>query len=226
MLALGKLGGREMTATSDLDLILHLRFRCRASGVRRRAPAPRRAVFRPPDPAADQRVDDADAITACSTTSTCGCGRRAAPARWRRSSTPSPSYQDDRGLDLGAHGADARAGGLGVAGLSARGSRRSIRDVLRRPRDAAAIAGDVVEMRRAIAQEKGEDDRWDLKYAAGGLVDIEFIAQYLQLVHAAEHARHPRHLDRAGARQRRAARRAAGRGRRGAAAGGRGSITT
>src|SRR5262249_28621519 len=31
----------------------------------------------------------------------------------------------------------------------------------------------------------GEDERWDLKYAAGGLVDLEFIAQYLQLVHAA-----------------------------------------
>jgi [glutamine synthetase] adenylyltransferase / [glutamine synthetase]-adenylyl-L-tyrosine phosphorylase len=41
-------------------------------------------------------------------------------------------------------------------------------------------------MRRAIALEKGEDDVWDLKYAAGGLVDIDFVAQYLQLVHAAE----------------------------------------
>ena len=41
-------------------------------------------------------------------------------------------------------------------------------------------------MRRAIALEKGEDDLWDLKYAAGGLVDIDFIAQYLQLIHAAE----------------------------------------
>jgi glutamate-ammonia-ligase adenylyltransferase len=36
-------------------------------------------------------------------------------------------------------------------------------------------------MRRAIAQEKGDDKRWDLKYAAGGLIDIEFIAQYLSL---------------------------------------------
>ena len=60
-----------------------------------------------------------------------------------------------------------------------------IRDVLTRPRDAAVIANDVAEMRRAIAQEKGEDDIWDLKYAAGGMVDIDFIAQYLQLVHAA-----------------------------------------
>jgi len=40
-------------------------------------------------------------------------------------------------------------------------------------------------MRRAIAQEKGEDDVWDIKLAAGGLVDIDFIAQYLQLAHAA-----------------------------------------
>jgi [glutamine synthetase] adenylyltransferase / [glutamine synthetase]-adenylyl-L-tyrosine phosphorylase len=40
-------------------------------------------------------------------------------------------------------------------------------------------------MRRAIALEKGENDVWDLKYAAGGMVDIDFIAQYLQLVHAA-----------------------------------------
>ncbi len=40
-------------------------------------------------------------------------------------------------------------------------------------------------MRQAIAREKGEQDRWNLKYAAGGLVDIEFIAQYLQLVHGA-----------------------------------------
>src|SRR5450756_3086174 len=61
-----------------------------------------------------------------------------------------------------------------------------IRAVLTRPRDAVAVANDVAEMRRAIALEKGEDDLWDLKYAAGGMVDIDFIAQYLQLVHAAD----------------------------------------
>ncbi len=60
-----------------------------------------------------------------------------------------------------------------------------IRAVLCRPRDAAAVALDVVEMRQAIAKEKGEDAPWDIKYASGGLVDLEFIAQYLQLVHAA-----------------------------------------
>ncbi len=59
-----------------------------------------------------------------------------------------------------------------------------IRNVLRRERDPVAIAGDVGEMRKAIAEEKGEGDRWDLKYAAGGLIDLEFIAQFLQLAHA------------------------------------------
>ena len=48
----------------------------------------------------------------------------------------------------------------------------------------AGFAGSVVA--RRIAEEKGEDDIWDLKNAAGGMVDIEFVAQYLQLVHAAD----------------------------------------
>ena len=81
-------------------------------------------------------------------------------------------------------------------------------------------------MRRAIALEKGEDDVWDLKLAAGGLVDIDFIAQYLQLVHAADKARNPQRLDAAGARQRRAARRAAAIRTPKSCARRRGSITT
>jgi glutamate-ammonia-ligase adenylyltransferase len=72
-----------------------------------------------------------------------------------------------------------------------------VRSVLCQPRDAETVAADVVEMRRAIAQEKGDSDRWDLKYAAGGLIDLEFIAQYLQLVHAADK---PEILDTATAR--------------------------
>src|SRR5437762_2282793 len=63
---------------------------------------------------------------------------------------------------------------------------RVIRDVLCRPRDLETVAGDVVEMRAAIATEKGESERWNLKYVAGGLIDLEFIAQYLQLVYAHE----------------------------------------
>ena len=61
-----------------------------------------------------------------------------------------------------------------------------IRSVLCRARDPEMVAGDVLEMRKAIAAEKGDSERWNLKYVAGGLIDIEFIAQYLQLIHAAQ----------------------------------------
>jgi glutamate-ammonia-ligase adenylyltransferase len=57
--------------------------------------------------------------------------------------------------------------------------------VLTRARSPKTIARDVTEMRRAIAGEKGDSARWDLKHVAGGLIDIEFVAQYLQLIHAA-----------------------------------------
>jgi glutamate-ammonia-ligase adenylyltransferase len=42
----------------------------------------------------------------------------------------------------------------------------------------------VIEMRQAIADERGDGERWDIKNAKGGLIDIEFLAQYLTLIHA------------------------------------------
>jgi glutamate-ammonia-ligase adenylyltransferase len=68
----------------------------------------------------------------------------------------------------------------------------AIRETLVRPRDRAKTAADVREMRQRIAKEKATDDIWDLKQVRGGLVDIEFMAQYLQLIHA---HRHPDVLD-------------------------------
>ena len=41
------------------------------------------------------------------------------------------------------------------------------------------IARETRAMRALIATEKGDSDVWDLKLAAGGLIDIEFVAQYL-----------------------------------------------
>jgi glutamate-ammonia-ligase adenylyltransferase len=43
------------------------------------------------------------------------------------------------------------------------------------------LRSDVYAMRRLIAQSKGDEDPWDLKLAAGGLIDIEFLAQYILL---------------------------------------------
>ncbi|HEY7853418.1 MAG TPA: bifunctional [glutamine synthetase] adenylyltransferase/[glutamine synthetase]-adenylyl-L-tyrosine phosphorylase [Caulobacteraceae bacterium] len=56
---------------------------------------------------------------------------------------------------------------------------------LRRPRDAAAVAADVASMRALMARERPPTGLWDMKLSGGGLVDIEFAAQHLQLVHAA-----------------------------------------
>jgi glutamate-ammonia-ligase adenylyltransferase len=63
----------------------------------------------------------------------------------------------------------------------------AITTVLAKPRNAAAIRADALVMRRLVAQEKGEADPWDLKLAAGGLLDIEFVAQALVLLHAGRH---------------------------------------
>ncbi|MEM8987675.1 MAG: bifunctional [glutamine synthetase] adenylyltransferase/[glutamine synthetase]-adenylyl-L-tyrosine phosphorylase [Pseudomonadota bacterium] len=62
-----------------------------------------------------------------------------------------------------------------------------IKEILTGVRDAAETLGEVRAMRARIAAAKPANDLWDVKLAPGGLVDIEFIAQGLQLVHAAAH---------------------------------------
>ena len=185
ILAMGKLGGREMTAASDLDLIIVYDFdeaHPESDGAR---PLYGGQYFA----RLTQRI-----ISALTTQTNYGSLYQV-DMRLRPSGRSGPlatsidSFAElpgERGVDLGAHGADARARRLRLAGLPGAGgdadparccAGRAMREL---------VAGDVAEMRRAIATEKGEDKRWDLKYAAGGLIDLEFIAQYLQLVHAAE----------------------------------------
>jgi glutamate-ammonia-ligase adenylyltransferase len=60
------------------------------------------------------------------------------------------------------------------------------------------LADDVRSMRARIEKEKGTKDIWDLKQVAGGLVDIEFIAQFLQLANADESRSVPRPRNRTG----------------------------
>jgi len=56
------------------------------------------------------------------------------------------------------------------------------REVLGQRRDVAKVTADVAEMRGLIDKEKPPSDVWDFKLIPGGLVDIEFIAQYLMLI--------------------------------------------
>ena len=190
ILAMGRLGSREMTASSDLDLILLYDFdddEPDSDGARSLQGAHYFARF-------TQRL-----ISAFTTRTNYGVlydvdmrlrpSGRAGPVASRLDSFA--NYQE-REAWTWEHMALTRARVISSS-PEFRGKIESIiRAVLTRPRVASGIATDVADMRRAIALEKGEDDIWDLKYAAGGLVDIDFIAQYLQLVHA---ARHPEILD-------------------------------
>ncbi|MGJ8570595.1 MAG: bifunctional [glutamine synthetase] adenylyltransferase/[glutamine synthetase]-adenylyl-L-tyrosine phosphorylase [Hoeflea sp.] len=65
-------------------------------------------------------------------------------------------------------------------------ARALIDEVLARPRDRAKLLEDLREMRGLIEQEKPPRDIWDVKLIPGGLIDIEFIAQYLSLGARAE----------------------------------------
>jgi glutamate-ammonia-ligase adenylyltransferase len=58
--------------------------------------------------------------------------------------------------------------------------------VIGHQREPVALRKAVADMRALIAQEKGDSQIWDLKLVRGGMMDIEFIAQYLALNHAHE----------------------------------------
>lgn len=60
------------------------------------------------------------------------------------------------------------------------------REVLSRQRDTATLRGEVVEMRAKMRQHllRGTAEQFDLKQGAGGMTDIEFMAQFLVLAHA------------------------------------------
>ncbi|MFN3990947.1 MAG: bifunctional [glutamate--ammonia ligase]-adenylyl-L-tyrosine phosphorylase/[glutamate--ammonia-ligase] adenylyltransferase [Erythrobacter sp.] len=56
-----------------------------------------------------------------------------------------------------------------------------LRDVIRAPRDAETLRAAVVEMRGRMAEHKAPGGPLDAKLLRGGLVDCEFIVQFLQL---------------------------------------------
>ena len=44
----------------------------------------------------------------------------------------------------------------------------------------------LLKMREKITQNHQKNELWNVKYVRGGLLDIEFIAQYIQLIHASK----------------------------------------
>ena len=182
VLAMGKLGGREMTATSDLDLILAYDF----DSAHPESDGPRKLYGGQYFARLTQRL-----INALTAQTNYGALYEV-DMRLRPSGQAGPlatqigsfiNYQENEAWTW-EHMALTRARVVSAPRSFGARVQGAIAEILRQPRDAALIAGDIVEMRAAIAKEKGDGRPWDLKYAAGGLVDLEFIAQYLQLVHA------------------------------------------
>ncbi|MBR7159047.1 MAG: bifunctional [Alphaproteobacteria bacterium] len=62
-----------------------------------------------------------------------------------------------------------------------------IHEILSRKREEIKLKEDILAMRERIAKEHKPNSYLDVKNIAGGMTDIEFIAQYLQLAHAWEY---------------------------------------
>jgi glutamate-ammonia-ligase adenylyltransferase len=183
VLAMGRLGSREMTPSSDLDLIL---------------------IYDAPE---GSETSDGARPLAISTyyarlcqrligaiTALTGEGRLyEVDMRLRPSGASGPiatslarfaRYQRESAWTW-EHLALTRA--RVVAGDAALGRRveAAVATILRLERDPGALVVDVAEMRRRIAHEHPHPPPLDLRNRRGGLVDLEFITQYLMLREAA-----------------------------------------
>ena len=186
VVAMGKLGGNEMTAASDLDLITVYDF----SGDEAQSDGARGL------PGTQYYTRFTQRLIAALSAQTAEGALYEVDMRLRPSGSQGPvatklssfiDYQEGSAWTW-EHLALTRA--RVVAGpADLRGAiNGTIKAVLTRPRDRAAVVEEVKLMRAKIAEEKGTDDIWDLKQVRGGLIDLEFLAQFLQIVNAADHA--------------------------------------
>jgi len=187
VIAMGKLGGREMTAASDLDLIVVYDYDPEAQESDGAKSLPPTQYFA----RLTQRL-----ISALSAHTSEG-NLYDVDMRLRPSGQQGPvatklssflAYQTKEAWTW-EHMALVRARVVATTGgtISARVG-RAICDVLMRERDRGKIAADVREMRERVFAEKGSPDIWNLKHVRGGLVDLEFMAQFLELIHAHKHS--------------------------------------
>jgi glutamate-ammonia-ligase adenylyltransferase len=190
VMAMGKLGGREMTASSDLDLVFVYDVPDGVEASDGPRPLPPTLYF--------ARL--AQRLIAALTTPTAAGTLYDVDMRLRPTGNKGPaavslkSFVDYHASESWTweHMALTRARLVaGPADLCDRITHEVRRRLTIRP-DGAKVVRDVREMRGKIAAQYPGHGAWDLKYGRGALMDIEFIAQTLQLLHA--HAR-PEILD-------------------------------
>ena len=63
------------------------------------------------------------------------------------------------------------------------------REILTRPRDEDRLKADVIDMRQRLRREQGKptNGQFNIKHGEGGILDIEFLVQYLALQYAHQH---------------------------------------
>jgi glutamate-ammonia-ligase adenylyltransferase len=184
LVALGKLGGREMTATSDLDLILlYDADEDAVSDGEKQLPAPQYFLR-----LATRFVNAVTAMTPEGQL-------YEIDTRLRPSGTKGPIATSLGGFrrynlaDAWTWEHMALTRGRVVMAPPAMRARieATIREVLLRPRDTARILADVADMRARMLRERGQPARLDVKNRRGGLIDVEFVVQTMILVHGATH---------------------------------------
>ncbi len=185
ILGMGKLGGHEMTAGSDLDIMVI--YDCDESAENSDGP-------RPLSPAGYYAKLTQALVTTLNAPTAEG-KLYEVDMRLRPSGSKGPlavslaaftTYQEKEAWTW-ERMAMTRA--RTIAGDSALAKR--VGDVLRKnlckPRDAAKTRQDITDMRSLMLKEHKPTSVWDLKRNSGGQVDIEFIAQCLELTHAGTH---------------------------------------
>ena len=180
VVALGKAGSREMMAGSDLDLMLvysHPRQATESDGPRRL-------------PASTWFIRAAHAFVAALTAPGRDGPLYAVDMRLRPSGNKGPvAVSLDAFRRYHAHDAwtwerMALTRARVVAGGPAirRRTERAIADALALPQDANKTLTDAASMRARMLRELPPSGPWDVKLRPGGSIEVEFIAQALQLV--------------------------------------------
>lgn len=184
VLALGKLGGREMTFNSDLDLVFLYRTSDEHAESDGRKPLSASVYYG----RLAQRI-----ITALTALTAEGQLYEVDP-RLRPSGAAGPIALSISGFSkyqrndawTWEHMALTKARIVyGEPELREELS-EEIRAVLTAPRDPERLLAAVHDMRMRIEKQHPARSIWDCKYVRGGLYDLDFLAQYLQLKHAAE----------------------------------------
>jgi len=182
VIAMGKLGGREMTAGSDLDLVFVYDTGAESSDGKR------------PLPVAVYYARLAQRLIAALTVATAEGELYEVDMQLRPTGNKGPvavnleSFTHYHETESWTWERLALTRARVVAGPPALAAKLDavIAATLRRPSDGNALFADAREMREKVAAQYPGKNPWDLKYAPGGLMDIEFVAQTLQLRHAHE----------------------------------------